>query len=146
MRILMDSSVLIAGMVAVHPKYHAAFSWFKKVQSGEVLLVVSAHSLLECYAVLTKLPSIPKINPSMAMRLIETNIIKHAELIFLTSREYSLVIRHVSSQGLSGGIVYDALILKAAEKAKVNHLLTSNTKDFYRLTSDVIFSSFILTL
>ncbi len=34
---------------------------------------------------------------------------------------------------LAGGIVYDAIILKAAQKAKVEKILTLNANDFYRL-------------
>jgi predicted nucleic acid-binding protein len=35
--------------------------------------------------------------------------------------------------GLSGGIIYDALIAKAAQKSKVDHLLTYNVDDFKRI-------------
>lgn len=144
MKILLDTSVLVASMVEVHPKHHQSLTWFKKVQTGKTGFTVCSHSLAECYAVLTKLPTIPRITPSLAIRLIEENIIKHAKLIYLTDKEYLSVIKQIAGLSLSGGIIYDALILKAAEKAKVDKLLTLNPRDFHRLMSDST-SSFILT-
>ena len=38
--------------------------------------------------------------------------------------------------GLSGGTVYDALIAKAAQKSKVERLLTFNPDDFTRVWPD----------
>jgi len=35
--------------------------------------------------------------------------------------------------GLSGGIIYDALIAKAAQKHSVDRVLTFNTEDFKRV-------------
>jgi predicted nucleic acid-binding protein len=39
----------------------------------------------------------------------------------------------MSESGLTGGIVYDALIAKVAQKAKVERLLTFNSEDFMRV-------------
>jgi predicted nucleic acid-binding protein len=38
---------------------------------------------------------------------------------------------------LPGGSIFDALIAQAALKAKVNHLLTLNAKDFIRLSEKI---------
>lgn len=40
----------------------------------------------------------------------------------------------MAEQGYTGGIIYDALIVKAANKADVTNILTFNTKDFKRVT------------
>ncbi len=42
-------------------------------------------------------------------------------------------IKAMSEKGLSGGIIYDALIAKAALKAKADRLLTLNKKDFEKI-------------
>jgi predicted nucleic acid-binding protein len=41
----------------------------------------------------------------------------------------------MSNSNLSGGIVYDAIIVECALKAKVDEVLTINPKDFLRLTN-----------
>jgi predicted nucleic acid-binding protein len=39
----------------------------------------------------------------------------------------------MSESGLTGGIIYDALIVKVAQKSGVERLLTFNADDFIRL-------------
>ena len=133
MKVLFDTSVLVSACVAEHPKHTAALSLLQKAISREIEFVVAAHSLLECYAVLTTLPLAPKISPHVARELIYHNIEKHADIVALTSKEYSSVIDSIAKHGFLGGVVYDALIFKVAEKAEVDQLLTLNEKDFKRL-------------
>lgn len=133
MIVLFDTSVLVAGFIESHPKHKAVMPWFQKVHQGEIALVVSAHSVAECYAVLTKLPISPKILPSVAYHLISENITKLGKIISLTGKDYLSIIFHLSKLGLSGGVTYDAILLKASEKAQAKHLLTFNTRDFVRL-------------
>lgn len=132
MKVLFDTSVLVAACVSHHPKHDVALSWLQKAISKKIDFFVSAHSLLECYAVLTQLPVAPKITSHLASQLIHENIQKHAEIVALTAKEYLDVIDSISKQGLIGGVVYDALIFKAAEKGKVDQLITFNVKDFKR--------------
>ena len=42
----------------------------------------------------------------------------------------------MSALGLSGGVVYDALVAQAARKAQVDRLLTLNEADFRRVWPD----------
>jgi len=42
----------------------------------------------------------------------------------------------MSSSGLIGGIVYDAIIIECALNSKVDEILTLNSKDFLRLTNE----------
>lgn len=130
--ILFDTSVLIAGFVASHPKHHDASMWLQRAIAKKIKWAVSSHSLAECYAVLTQLPLSPKIIPSVAKLLIDENIINSAKIISLSDSEYSSLINETASLGLIGGIIYDAIIFKAAQKAKVQHILTLNPKDFQR--------------
>lgn len=139
MRILFDTSVLVASMVQTHPRHESAIAWMQKARRNEISLVVSSHSLLECYAVLTRLPMTPKISPAIAKRLISENLLKVAEIITLPSDEYLALLQDCADQHLSGSIVYDALIFKAAMFSKVQHLLTLNYKDFSRLSLDINF-------
>lgn len=136
MRILFDTSVLVASMVQIHPKHELAVAWVQKAHQNKLSLVISSHSLLECYAVLTRLPLTPKISPTIAKQLIEDNFSDLAEIVALPSEVYFTLLQECANQNLSGGIVYDALIFKIALLSQVQHLLTFNTKDFMRFATD----------
>jgi predicted nucleic acid-binding protein len=133
MKILFDTSVLVAGIVERHPMHESAFPWLKDANAGQFEFIVSAHSLAELYAVLTALPLSPKIAPGTAWRLIRENVQSRAKVIPLSPTDYGSVIRRMADLGLSGGAVYDALIAKAAEKASIDHILTLNPDDFKRV-------------
>ncbi len=57
-------------------------------------------------------------------------------MIALTAADYTAVSQHVALLNLTGGVVYDALILRAAERAGVDRVLTFNVDDFRRLWPD----------
>lgn len=133
MKILFDTSVLVAAMVEPHPMHSHAFPWLVRAKSREFDMVVAAHTLAEVYAVLTILPLIPRIAPGVARRLIHDNVETTARVISLSSQDYVSVIKNLSDSGLSGGIIYDGLIIRAAQKADVKKILTLNPNDFKRV-------------
>jgi len=135
-RILFDTSVIVAAMVETHPFHKQALPWLQKAKEKDFELVIAAHTLAELYAVLSTLPVRPRISPGIAWDLIHGNIESTAKIIALTPSEYSLTIKAMSEKGFSGGIIYDALIAKAALKAKADRLLTLNKKDFEKIVPD----------
>ena len=121
-------------MVEVHPNHDPAFYWLRKAKAKEIEGFICSHTLAESYAVLTKLPISPKISPDMAQRLIRDNLLSSTRIIALTSKDYISVIDGLTGLGVSGGVIYDALIVQAAKKAKAELLLTLNIKDFKRVS------------
>jgi predicted nucleic acid-binding protein len=89
--------------------------------------------LVELYAVLTTLPLKPRVSPLTAWRLVHDNVETSAKIISLSPSDYKDTIKYISELGLTGGIIYDALIVKAAQKSGVERLLTFNADDFIRL-------------
>ncbi|MBL7210989.1 MAG: PIN domain-containing protein [Desulfobacteraceae bacterium] len=136
MKTLFDTSVLVAAIVEPHPMHNRALPWLQRAKTGELAFFVASHTLAELYAVLTTLPIKPMISPSTAWRLIHDNIEISAKIISLSPSDYQDIIKRVSEFGLSGGIIYDALIVKAAKKSKVERLLTFNINDFKRVWPD----------
>jgi predicted nucleic acid-binding protein len=130
---LFDTSIIIAALVESHPKHEIAFPWLKQAKTKTFELVIASHTLAELYAVLSTLPIKPRISPAVAWRLIHENIEAVSKVISLTSSEYSAVVKRLSTSGLKGGIVYDALIAKVAQKAGVKRLLTFNSDHFKRV-------------
>ena len=134
LKILFDSSVLIAAFVESHPKHKSALSFLMKAKDKEFQLFVSSHTILEIYSVLTSAPFKPKITPIIAKQLIENNINKIARTIYLTDEDSFKIVDKMCNSNLSGGIIYDAIVVECALKAKVDEILTLNSKDFLRLT------------
>jgi hypothetical protein len=91
-----------------------------------------AH-LAEVYAVLTRLPRSPPIARDDALRLIQENVTSHARVYSLSGDEYALLITSLAQNGITGAIVYDAVIARVGEIAAVDLLVTLNVADFQRV-------------
>ncbi len=130
MKILFDTSVLTAAIVEPHPMHSHAFPWLKRAKSREFDMFVASHTLAELYAVLTTLPISPRISPDAARRLIHDDVETTAKIIPLSSQDYISTIKNMADLGLSGGIIYDALIVRAAKKSGADKVLTFNIYDF----------------
>jgi predicted nucleic acid-binding protein len=133
MRVLFDTSVLVAALLGSHPSHPQAISWLKRAKSGEIEFLVSTHTLAELYSVLSSLPVKPRIDPATAWRLINENVEAAAQPVSLTPEDYLQTIRRVAALGISGGVIYDAIIARAAEKSDADKLLTLNGSHFERV-------------
>jgi predicted nucleic acid-binding protein len=132
-RILLDTSILVAAMVEAHPAHERGLAWLKRVTDGTDEGFVAAHSLAEVYAVLTTLPVHPPISPSDAKQLIQHNLTTKLEIVALSDQDYVQIIEHLAALSIIGGAIYDALILRAAATANVDLVVTLNEKDFQRV-------------
>lgn len=132
MTVVLDTSVLVAGLVEAHPSHRAAFPWLRRVAAGAERGAVAAHTVAETYAVLTALPHRPRITPAAGLELIRTNL-RRFRIVPLGTRDYQRVVRALAQADLAGGIVYDALIAWAAAKVRAERIVTLNPRDFDRL-------------
>jgi len=139
MLVLLDTNVLVAAFIASHPHHSAAIHWFELAEKKKISIMVAAHSIAECYAVLTRLPLSPRISSAVAYYILRDNAKKMGKLVSLDPHEYMDIAEDLSLLGLSGGIIYDAIILKTAQKHHAKKLVTFNTKHFMQLCSDVHF-------
>ena len=131
MKVLLDSSVLIAALLPDHVHHGSAHAWLVQAKLGTFEFVVSGHTLAEVYSVLTRLPRTPPISPTDAWRLLRENIISSARIVTLS--DYIDLLTQLSQRGISGGAVYDAIIARAAELAQVDRLLTINKAHFHKV-------------
>jgi len=132
MKVLLDTSVLVAALVRSHPRHAEALPWLARALAGEIALVIAAHTLAELHATLTTLPVRPRISPETALRLRIEGLPEAAEVVALSADDDQAVVRRMAELGLAGGVVYDALIARAAEMAGVDCLVTLNESDFRR--------------
>lgn len=133
MRVLLDTSVLVAAMVESHPMHVAAYPWLKRAKDRQVSGIVAAHSVADLYAVLTTLPVQPRITPAVAHELVKHNVLDILDVIPLSAEDYEVVIDQISVLGISGGATYDALIVQAAANAGADQIVTLNEGDFRRV-------------
>ncbi len=133
MKVLLDTSVLVAALVEPHPEHLRALPWLTKAKSKSNDLVMASHTIAEVYAVLSTLPVSPRISPGLAWRLIHESIEPNVSIVSLTSSEYIATVKRLSDLGLSGGVVYDALIVRAAQKSGADRIVTFNIHDFKRI-------------
>ncbi|MBF2014852.1 MAG: PIN domain-containing protein [Rivularia sp. T60_A2020_040] len=136
MKVLFDTSVLVAAFEVSHPRHGVCLPWLQKVQISEIDGYVSTHTFAELYSVLTRLPVKPIISPAIAQRLIDENLNLFVA-IPLTTDDYKQAIACMVRLNIPGGGIFDALIAQAALKADVDVLLTLNPTHFTRLGQDV---------
>jgi predicted nucleic acid-binding protein len=131
-KILFDTSVLVASMLVKHPHHPACLSYLEKVKTGEIRGLIVTHTLAELFSVISAFPSQPRFSPQITERLIRENLAEF-EIISLTEFDYYQVIENMVNLGFSGGAIYDGLIAYCAVKMKVDKILTLNAKHFLRL-------------
>ena len=85
---------------------------------------------------LSSWPVRPRFGSAKAWELLRESILPIAELVALSAADYRAVLQTMADAGLSGGTVYDALAVRAAQKAKVDRLLTLNERDFLKVWPD----------
>lgn len=133
MRVLFDTSALIPALVEAHPFHARALPWLMRARSNEIQLLVSCHGLAELYATLSTLPVSPRITPARSSQLVQDIVATATDLVPLSPEDYTIVVRRISERGLTGGVIYDALIARAAERSGAERLLTLNPSHFRRV-------------
>ncbi len=133
MRLLADTSFLIAALIEKHPHHPRTVPWLMKVSRKAVELVIASHSLAEVYGILTSLPISPRIAPGTAFQLVQENLVSRHRVIDLKAADYLRAVRKAAEKGLRGGVIYDLLLGAAFEKSKAEAILTFNQRDFLRI-------------
>ncbi len=133
MRLYFDTSVLVSLAVAHHPHHDLAFAAFHQVTTGGHEGFVSAHGLAETFNTLTRLPITPMVHPTEAYRFVSETIVGRCAVVCLVEKDYLATLEAAAKAGLRGGVIYDALQLRCAEKARCDRIYTFNISDFVRI-------------
>lgn len=131
---LCDTSCLVASACGWHEHHSRTVADIeRRVRHGEEL-VIASHSLVEAYAVLTRLPPPNRLATDTALALIEANW-KTAAVVHLNADDTWRALRNARRLGMAGGQAYDAVIAASAEKAGASTLLTWNVRHFARFAN-----------
>ena len=134
MKVLMDTSTLVAAVLPSHEQHVACVQWLEAAKQKAFELIISVHTIAELYAVLTRMPVRPRITGEIAVQFID-DILAAARPVALSPRHYQDLVASLAQSGLVGGVIYDGVIAKAAEIEGVDYLLTLNKSDFKRVWS-----------
>ncbi|SNS55921.1 Predicted nucleic acid-binding protein, contains PIN domain [Geodermatophilus saharensis] len=103
--IAVDTSVLVAAFASWHESHAAARD---ALQGARVV----AHSVVETYSVLTRLPPPHRVVPGLAAEFLRQ--VTTAPPLALPAEEVARLPHLLAGQGISGGAAYDALIAVTA--------------------------------
>lgn len=131
--VVFDSSVLVAALLQAHPRHAASLAVVSRAVRGEVKGLIANHTALETYAVLTRLPLSPRLQPALARRMVFENFERRLQWAPLSAADYKKILQDASDLGASGGAVYDLIPCWVAKKSGANRLYTWNARDFLRL-------------
>ena len=132
MKVLFDTSVLVAASLTQHPQHTTCFPKLQSAKLGQIQGYLSTHSLAETYSVITRLPIQPRVAPSDAESVI-TDFLQYLQIVSLDGQDYQSAIACMVDLNIPGGGVFDALIAQAALKVQVDILFTLNPNHFTRL-------------
>ena len=99
---------------------------------------MSAHSIAELYAALTRLPLMPRIHPVEAARIVTENILPHFQVVPISQEDYLDAVNLMSSSGFIGAQIYDALLLRCAAKCRAKRIYTFNLTHFRNMASGAL--------
>jgi predicted nucleic acid-binding protein len=88
-----------------------------------------AHSLVEVYATLTRMPGKRRITGEQAMLFIG-NIRDRLSIIALNGNEYADTLQASAARGILGGAIYDAMLAQCALKSKAPTIYTWNIRHY----------------
>jgi predicted nucleic acid-binding protein len=127
---LPDTSVMVATVCAWHEHHERAITEMERRLAKRESLVIATPALVEAYAVLTRLPPPHRLSPRDAIALIETGFLMGGTLAGLDNKAFRILLREAADHDIAGGRTYDWVIAACARNARVNTLLTFNTRDF----------------
>ncbi len=134
MIVFFDSSVFVSACQRNHEHHSPSLDAF--ASAGKATAACSVHSLAEVYAVTTRMPGNYNIAPEEAWLFLR-QIGERCRLIALEPSEYLATLEATIHTRRPGGIIYDALLLACARKAKADKILTWNLKHFRSLAPDL---------
>jgi predicted nucleic acid-binding protein len=130
MSFLCDTTVLFAASDSGHRHHGPSLDLVAKARPS--ISFVAAHSLAELYATLSGVPA-PRMRRLDRVLEVVEEASRRFTPIPVDVDDYLWVLRHVTEAGARSGQVYDALILKCAERAGAETVFTWNLSHFERV-------------
>ena len=132
--VFFDTSVLVAGLIEMGDTSLAADRILDAVKRRLVRQPVTAwHCCLECYSVATRLPAPVRIDPDMALRLLQEEVSSRLRIADLPAPARDAFLVSAANDRVAGGRIYDAHIAECARLAGARIVVTDNRRHFVGL-------------
>ena len=132
--IFVDTSVVVAASSALDRRHDACVDVLEAANKRGVCCAM--HSLAELFNVLSGRPLPLRLSPSDAAKVV-AHAAQRFKTISLTASEYVQAVEGLARSGHSGGMIYDALIVACARKAKASRIYTLNPRHFRLVAPDL---------
>jgi predicted nucleic acid-binding protein len=131
LKVFLDTSVLLAGLVDFGPQSAPAQSLLRAVAEKQVPEAGTAwHCCLEFFSVATRLPPEFRLSPPDAAQLVEAEIFGRMAVYDLPAGDRVLMMKAAAQDGTAGGRIYDAHIAEIARAAGAAVIVTDNRRHF----------------
>lgn len=123
-----DTSLIVAALLGWHEEHEPARKALERSLAAE-RVILPAPTLMEAYAVMTRLPSPHRLSPADAAALLRDTFMG-VDTVALDGGEIWRLLDDLEAKQVAGGRSYDGHILACARKAGARKLLTLNDRDF----------------
>lgn len=130
----LDTSVLVPVFYGDHVHHRASLELF--IQFDTRTGCCGAHSLVEVYSTLTRMPGKHRISSEQAILFIGS-IRERLSIIALDGGEYARALEASAARGIIGGGIYDAMLAHCALRAKAEVIYTWNARHYALCGPDV---------
>ena len=130
MKAFLDTSVLVPVFYGDHVHHAASMDVFTRFDKTDACC--GAHSLVEVYSALTRMPGKFRISSEQAMLFIGS-ISERLTVVGLAPDEYFTMLQSNADLGIAGGAIYDALLAATAIKSGATTLFTWNLRHYGQL-------------
>jgi predicted nucleic acid-binding protein len=134
MKAFLDTSVLVPVFYGDHVHHAANLDVFTRFGKNDACC--GAHSLVEVYSALTRMPGKYRISSEQGMLFIG-NIRERLAIVGLTPDEYLEMLQRNAGLGVTGGAIYDALLASCALKSGAEKLFTWNLRHYGQFGPEV---------
>jgi predicted nucleic acid-binding protein len=126
---VLDTSAIVALLCPWHEHHRQVTASTTERLKKAVGFGIAAHSLVEAYAVLTRLPAPYRLSCADALELLRQNF-GAAKLAALTAARFWTLLDRAALGSIRGGRTYDALIAATVAELVPCDLLTLNAQHF----------------
>ena len=135
--VFFDTSVLLPALIDMGSSHEAAQRLWDALAAGRLKRASTAwHCCLEFFAVATRLPEELRLSPEDAHVLLTEEVLARLDVFDLPAAERAPFLEEVAKTRILGGRVNDAHIASVAQRAGAGVIVTENTRDFVRFSSE----------
>jgi predicted nucleic acid-binding protein len=130
----LDTSIIVAATLKAHVHHQRSLPLILNASSTDSFC--SVHTIAEVYSVVTRLPK-PLRQAPETVNLFLDALGRRVSFVSLSYREYLETVDRLSKLKISGGQIYDALIVHCARKANAEKIYTWNLAHFRAIAPDL---------